>query len=300
MATGRSTFITWTILLVLALIWGSSFILMKRGLFHEGEPVLTAWQLASARLFLAWLVLSPLLFIHAGLYRPHWLPLMGTGLLGNGIPAFLFALAQTRIDSSLSGMLNSLTPLMTLLAGIVLFRQPLRAIHVVGVGVGLAGAVTLIHLKNGGGTSEWTWYAMAPILGTMCYGVSGNIVKAHLSHLPASAVAALALTYVGPIALVLVFATDLPATVLANPHGWSALGHVAILAMASSAFALVLWNMLLQRISAVQASMVTYLMPVVALGWGAVDGEFITPGQLIMIAVVLAAVYLVSRRSRVN
>ena len=111
----RDEWLKWVILLVLALVWGSSFILMKRGLFHDGKPVLDPWQMASARLAIAWLALSPLLFIHAPLLRKHWLPLLGTGVLGNGLPAFLFAAAQTHIDSALSGMLNSLTPLFTLL-----------------------------------------------------------------------------------------------------------------------------------------------------------------------------------------
>jgi drug/metabolite transporter (DMT)-like permease len=298
MVRRRPTLFVWAILLVLALTWGSSFILMKRGLFHAGEPVLSPWQMASARLFMAWLALSPLLVRHGGLFRRNWLPLLGTGLLGNGLPAILFAFAQTRIDSSLSGMLNSLTPLMTLVVGVLLFGQRLRAVHVLGVGIGLTGALLLVRMKSGDGTAEWTWYAMAPIVGTLCYGLSGNIVKAHLSHLPAAGVAALALTWVGPVSLGLALATGLPDTLAVHPHGWRALGHVAVLAVGGSAFALVLWNMLLQRTTAVQASMVTYLMPVVAIGWGMLDGERITPGQLLMVAVVLAAVYIVSRGGR--
>jgi drug/metabolite transporter (DMT)-like permease len=298
MAQGRSSLLVWAILLVLALTWGSSFILMKRGLFHAGEPVLSPVQMASTRLFIAWLALSPLMVRHIGLLRPHWLPLMGSGILGNGIPAFLFAVAQTRIDSSLSGMLNSLTPLMTLVVGVLLFAQRLRPMHVLGVGVGMAGALMLIRLKGGGPAGEWSWYAVAPIVGTLCYGLSGNIVKTHLSHLPAAGVAALALTFVGPVCLGIALASGLPATLAAHPHGWNALGHVAVLAVGSSAFALILWNMLLHRTSAVQASMVTYLMPVVAIAWGIADGEYITPAQLGMVALILTAVYIVSRNGK--
>ena len=104
----RDGWLNWGVLGILAVIWGSSFILMKRGLFHEGMPVLSPYQLASARLAIAWCCLSPLLFRHYGLLKEHWLPLLGSGLLGNGLPAFLFAGAQTRIDSSLSGLLNNL------------------------------------------------------------------------------------------------------------------------------------------------------------------------------------------------
>jgi drug/metabolite transporter (DMT)-like permease len=288
----------WALLLVLALIWGSSFILMKRGLFHEGVPVLTPFQLASARLAIAWLTLSPLLLRHYAELRTHWRPLLGSGLLGNGLPAFLFATAQMRVSSSLSGMLNSLTPLFALLIGVSLFGQRLRMVHLAGVLLGLAGAVGLIALGSDDGLPAWSTYALLPVVATVCYGASANIVKHRLYMLPASATSALALTFVGPVALVLVFASGLPRTLAMHPHGWSALGHVALLATLSSALALVLWNVLLKRTSALWASSVTYLMPVVAIGWGMLDGERLGPMQLAMIAVILAGVYLVNVAER--
>lgn len=288
----------WLLLLVLALIWGSSFILMKRGLYHEGIPVLTPWQMATARLSIAWLALSPVLLRHFGLLRKHALPLLAAGVLGNGIPAFLFATAQSRIDSSLSGMLNSLTPLMTLVTGGLFFGTRVRGIHLAGVALGLAGAVGLIALKDGDGMPSWSLYAALPILGTLCYGFSGNIVKRHLYTVPPMATSALALTFVGPISIGLALGSGLPETLRTDPHGWSALGHVAVLAVLSSALALVLWNVLLQRTSALRASSVTYLMPVVAIGWGLLDNEVIGLAQLGMIALVLSGVYVVSVAER--
>lgn len=298
MQNQRSVPVVWLLLGILALIWGSSFILMKRGLFHEGEAVLSPWQLATARLSIAWLVLSPVLLKHAGLLRKHWLPLLGSGLLGNGIPAILFATGQTRIDSSLSGMLNSLTPLMTLVAGGLLFGQRLRAVHVIGVLIGLGGAAGLILLKQGDGMPTWSLYALLPILGTVGYGLSGNIVKQYLYGLPPVAISALALTFVGPVCIVLALTSGLPETLMEHPAGWRAFGHVVTLAVLSSALALVLWNMLLQRTSALSASTVTYLMPVVAIGWGLLDDEYITWAQVGMITVVLGGVYLVSVSGR--
>lgn len=290
----------WALLGVLTLIWGSSFILMKRGLFHDGQPVLDPWQLASARLGIAWLALSPLLFRHAGLLRAHWKPLLGSGLLGNGIPAFLFAAAQTRIDSSLSGMLNSLTPLFTLLVGALFFGTGMRAVHVAGVLLGLAGAAGLVLAKGGWNWPAWSHFAVLPILGTLCYGFSGNIVKRHLHMLPAEATACLALTFVGPIGCMGLLATDLPTTVATHPHGWTSLGYVAILAVMSSAISLVLWNALLKKASAVWASSVTYLMPLVAIAWGVADGEAFTAAQFAMVLVVLSGVWLVTRPARVG
>lgn len=289
---------TWGILALLALIWGSSFILMKRGLYHDGIPVLTPWQMATARLSIAWLALSPLLFRHAGQLRLHWRPMLASGLLGNGIPAMLFATAQTRIDSALSGMLNSLTPLMTMLTGALFFATPVRAVHLLGIGLGLAGAAGLVGFARGGGPEAWSWFALLPVLGTLCYGFSGNIVKRHLHMVPPMATTVGALTWVGPLAIGLALGSGLPEKLRTDPHAWGALGHVALLAVLSSAFALVLWNMLLTRTTALRASMVTYMMPVVAIGWGVLDGERVTVLQLLMIALVLAAVWLISSADR--
>lgn len=285
---------------ILALIWGSSFILMKRGLFHQGSPVLDPLQLASARLAIAWLALSPLLFRYATHLRAHWLPLLGTGVLGNGVPAFLFAWGQSRIDSSLAGMLNSLTPLFTLVVGAWLFRMRIRPIHVVGVLLGLVGAVGLVTFSTGNAGPAWSLYALLPVLGTLCYGFSGNIVKTRLYMLPPAATAVLALSFVGPAGLVGAWATGLPDTLAHHPHAWRSLAFVALLAVLSSALSLVLWNALLQRTSAVTASTVTYLMPVVAVSWGLLDGEVLATGQLVMIGVVLLGVYLVGRKEPVR
>jgi len=290
----------WGLLIILALIWGSSFILMKRGLFHEGRPVLNGWQMASARLLIAWLALIPWVLRYFGELKRHWLPLLGTGLLGNGIPAFLYAMAQTRIDSSLSGMLNSLTPLFTLVVGIAVFATRVRAVQVIGVLVGLAGAIGLVALDARTGSFTWSPFALLPIIGTFCYGCSANIVKHKLYMLPATATAALALTFVGPLGAVGCLISDLPSTFRTDPNALRSLGYVAVLAVLSSALSLILWNALLKRTSAVWASSVTYLMPVVAIGWGLLDGEPISWIQFLMIGSILSGVYLVTASERVR
>ncbi len=298
MSPQRPSSLVWPLLITLALIWGSSFILMKRGLYADGVPMLSPWQLATVRLGVAWLALSPFLLRHNAYLRSHFWPLLGAGLLGNGIPAFLFATAQSRIDSSLSGMLNSLTPLMTLLAGLLLFGTRVRGIHVMGILLGLLGAAGLILVARDGGPLEVNAYALLPVLGTVCYGLSGNIVKRHLYSLPPIATAALALTFVGPVALLLAAGSGLDDTLTHVPGAGKALGFVVLLAVMSSALALVLWNMLLQHTSALRASSVTYLMPVVAIGWGLLDGEVIGLRELGMIALVLSGVYIVSIAER--
>ena len=254
--------------------------------------------MASARLAIAWIALLPLLLRYAPLMRTHWLPLLGSGMIGNGIPAILFATAQTRIDSSLSGTLNSLTPLFTLLVGVLFFGHRLRWVHIIGILVGLVGAAGLIAWKKADGLPPWNVYALLPVIGTALYGCSANIVKRHLHMLPAAATACLALTFVGPVGLAGTFAAGLPSTLEEHPHGWTSLGFVALLALFGSAISLVLWNALLKRTSAVWASSVTYLMPVVAIGWGVMDGERMGLQQVLMILLVLSGIYLVNLAER--
>lgn len=288
----------WWLLGVLSLIWGSSFILMKRGLFHDGEPALSPMQLASARLFIAWLVLLPLLFRYARLFMAHWKPLVGTAVLGNGLPAFLFAFAQSGIDSALAGMLNTLAPLFTLLVGVVLFKVRLRKANLLGVLLGLAGAIGTIAFARSGGGATWSIYAVLPIIGALSYGFSGNIVKHRLYMLPATAISVLAISIVGPFGLAGIFATGLPHTLSTVPHAWTALGYVAILAVFGTGISLVLWNELIKLTNAVWASSVTYLMPVVAIGWGILDGETLVPLQFLMVGVILLGVYLVNKGAK--
>jgi drug/metabolite transporter (DMT)-like permease len=239
-------------------------------------------------------VLSPLLFKHAHLFRAHWKPLLGTALLGNGIPAFLFAIAETTINSSLSGILNSLTPLFTLLLGVSIFGIRIRGINVVGILLGLAGAIGTIAYRHGDDLPSWTVHAVLPAIGALCYGLSGNIIKRWLYMLPAAATSVLALSTVGPMGLIGILLTGLPHTLATVPNAWPALGFTAILAAFGTGISLILWNILIKHTAAVWASSVTYLIPVVAIGWGVLDGEVLMPMQFLMIAVILLGVYMVN------
>lgn len=282
---------------ILALIWGSSFILMKHGLFDHGRAVLTPWQMASTRLCIAWLALLPWALKHVQMVPRNWKALGASGLFGNGLPAFLFALAQSRVGSALAGMINSLTPLFVLAIGALFFRVRMRGVHALGVALGLAGAAWLILLgdRMDGAPPP---FAAAAVVATICYGLSANVVKHHLAGLPAEGISALAMTFVGIPSLIGVFVTGVPATVVTDPAGAKAVGHVALLAVLSSALALVLWNRLIQLTSALSASTVTYLMPVVAIGWGLIDGERVTWAHALAIAVVLLGVLLVNLADR--
>ena len=254
---------------------------MKRGLFHDGVPVLTPWQMAigTALHRMAGLIARSCCATSAFL-RKHWLPLLGTGVLGqrhSGLPLRHGPNAASTVRSR--GMLNSLTPLFTLLAGVLLLRTPgARGVQLIGILLGLVGAVGLIALDSGRRTPVLVRiYAMLPVLGTICYGLSGNIVKQHLYSLPAHrhsgpwrspswGRSAHRLLVSGPAGDLGHAPARLVGTGLCGRAGGDELGRSP-------------WcfgTCLLQRTTAVRASSVTYLMPVVAIGWGLLDGESIS------------------------
>jgi drug/metabolite transporter (DMT)-like permease len=168
-------------------------------------------------------------------------------------------------------------------------------VNVLGVLLGLAGALGTIAFRPGDDLPAWNIYAMLPIIGSVCYGLSSNIIKRWLYMLPATGIAVLAISMVGPAGLAGIFITGLPQTLSAHPEAWKALGYVALLAVFGTGISLVLWNGMIKLTSAVWASSVTYLMPVVAIGWGLLDGETVLPLQFVMIGVILLGVYLVNK-----
>ncbi len=279
----------WLILLILSLIWGSSFILMKYGLrsFSYG-------QVAGFRMFIAFITLLPFAIKNLGLIkRSNIIPLLTVAFVGNCIPAFLFTMAETRIDSSLAGMLNALTPFFTLMVGALFYHTKLKGGRVVGIFLGLLGSVLLI-LDNANGVNFNAW-SLLVVLATLMYGVNINNVKAKLSDLTGLQITSLAFFMVGPVVILYLLTTNLPET-FAQPNAWTDFFYVFLLGFLASAFAVVLINYLILRTSAIFASSVTYLIPIVAVGWGLIDGEVIFLRHYIGMTLVLFGVYLVNKK----
>lgn len=288
-----TVFFRWGILILLALVWGSSFILMKRGL-----EVYTSSQVGAMRMFIAFVFLMPFAFAYAR--REHlkdWKGFLGTGVLGNFIPAFLFTKAETGISSALAGMLNSLTPLFTLVIGVVLFQSKTRVINVVGILMGFAGAIGLLIT---GRQDDWgtnVSYGTYVIIATLCYGFSVNIIKKWLGPVNSITITVWAFIFVGPPAGIYLFSTDFLHRLTTIPGAWQSLGYVTILAVFGTALSVILFNILIKRSSALFASSVTYLIPVVAMGWGVVEGEAVLAMHFVWIGLILLGVYLVNRKT---
>lgn len=279
------------ILLFLALIWGSSFILMKIGL-----KSFTSIQAACIRIFLAWLVLLPYSIRYLkGLQKKDLKYLLIAGFFGSLIPAFLFMKAETRIDSALAGMLNSLTPVFTLIIGLLFLNIKTKWFQIAGLFIGLSGALGLISSGNDVSLKNINAYAFFIVAATICYAININTVKTYLTHLKGVQITSLSFFFIGPVALIILLTTDM--NLVFHSKEW--LKHftaLAFLGIVCTAFAMLIMNSLIRYTSAVFASSVTYIIPVFAIFWGLLDNEIITWLHLIFMAVVLAGVYLINRK----
>jgi len=282
-----------TILMVLAFIWGSSFILMKIGLKSFSPE-----QAGALRILLASLVLLPISLKQLkNLQRKDLKSLLIAGFIGSFFPAFLFMKAETQIDSSLAGMLNSLTPVFTLLIGLLFHKTVFKWMQITGLSLGLLGATGLILAGEGFHLGTVNGYAFYIVLATCFYAISINQIKAKLPHLTGVQVTSLSFLFIGPVALIYLLTTNL-APAFSSP-GWPIhLLALATLGMVGTALAMLLMNSLIRHSSAVAASSVTYVIPIFAILWGVLDGEKVTLLHLTCMGFILAGVYLINRKSR--
>jgi drug/metabolite transporter (DMT)-like permease len=290
----RPEFSSTLILILLALVWGSSFILMKMGLrATDGSPVMSPYQVACLRMIFAALALSPIT-IHAvkKIKKEDWKYLLVVGLCGSGIPAFLFAISQQFLDSGLAGILNAITPLFTLLFAVLFFKKETHKKQIFGMIIGFIGAAGIIAVK--GSSLENYQYAFLIITATFLYGISVNTVGHHLQHVKAPWITAISIT-IASIPCLLIFATTNIAAITSHPEGFRSLSAIAILAIFGTGIANIIFFRLTQTAGAIMASTVTYLIPIVAVGWGFFLGESLSMGQLAFAGVILLGVYLGSQ-----
>lgn len=287
----NSRLLSWILLLALVLTWGSSFILIKRGLVYFDAPVVGA-----LRVVITFVVLLP--FAIRRLRRQStrdlvWLSL--AGIVGNVFPAFLFAKAQTGIDSATAGMLNSLTPLFTMAIGFMVFGIKVKPIHVMGILIGLAGALGLINSSGGNTFSFNAYFASFVILASTMYATNVNLIKARLAHIDALSITSVAFFMAGiPTTFYLFVFTDFTHQLQTTPDWYMGMGYIGTLAIVGTGMAMIAFNQLIKLSSPVFASSVTYLMPLVALMWGIVDGEHFSLKYILWIIMILGGVVLVN------
>ena len=282
----------WGILVLLSLIWGTSYVLIKWGLEYF-PPV----QIASIRLGVSALAFAPFLWPRLRKIDRRRLPvLLLVGIMGTGLPAFLFPAAQEHVNSSLAGILNSLTPLFTLTLGILFFGSVFTWSKTLGITLGLLGAVCLFAFgERAGITGNWV-YGLLIVVACLCYATSSNLVGFRLDDMKAFTISVVSFSLVGIPALVyLLIGTDFIEVLRQTPEAWKGVGYITVLALFSTVLAGIIFFQLIQWTSPVFGSTVSYVVPIVAIAWGAIDGEAISLVQFSGMGLILSGLYLTKR-----
>jgi len=281
----------WFYLFLLSLIWGSSFILIKRGLVG-----LTAIQVGSLRIIFAALFLLIIGFSSLKkISRRQWKFVALTSVFGTFIPAFFFAIAETQVDSSIVAILNSLTPLNTLVLGIVFFGIQFQKRQVVGVFVGLIGCLLLVLSGASAHPGQNYYYVLLVVIATICYAINVNLIKKYLPDLNSLSITTGNFTVLLIPALIILGTTDFTQRINLETAQHSMV-FVLILGVLGTGIANVLFFKLIQMSSPVFATSVTYLIPIVAFFWGLLDNEMLTPIQFFGAFIILIGVYLSAKK----
>lgn len=281
------------LLLILALIWGTSFILMKKGLvaFAPGE-------VAALRVTVAGVILLPLALMKLKeINSTHPAKLFLTGMMGVFIPAFLFTSAQQHLDSSVAGILNTLSPLWTMIMGALFFKIVFRRASILGVLIGLAGTVVLMISHSDGEITGFNLYGLLIVVACMFYGINLNFIKFNIPDLRSLTLTSVSITLIAPLGAIYLFGfTDFTEKFATVPGAWTAFGYVALLALMSTVVAGFIFNKLVKMTTPLFASTVTYILPIVSVGWGVLDGEKLFVSHFIGMAAILGGVYLANRK----
>ena len=280
----------WFILILLSFIWGSSFILIKKALIDLSPVQVGAIRIIFTALTLFTIGLKNISKVN----KKQWLYIAITAFIGTFFPAFMFAFAVQKIDSSIVSILNSLTPLNTLIVGALFFGFSFLRKQFLGVIIGLIGALILI-LKGAELNPDQNYsYALLIVFASIGYAFNVNILKKHLNDLSAlTIVTGNFLILFLPTLFILWWTDFFDLTYIKGAK--TSLMYLLLLSIFGTAMAKTLFNKLIQMTSPIFSSSVTYLIPIVALFWGVLDGEKLYFGQFLAGSLILAGVYLTNK-----
>jgi len=282
---------SWLLLFFLSLIWGSSFILIKKSLL-----AFSPLEVGALRICIASIAFLP--FLLRQLKDVPWNNLryfIIVGFAGSGIPAFLYAIAQTEVDSSVAGVLNSLTPIFTLLIGLIIFKATFKWLQLWGILLGFLGACLLIILRNGWQLSAEVNYALLIVVATLCYGISVNVVNYKLSAYKPLLISSISFILTGPLSFIYLLTTDILTDVTQHPDGYVSLISIAVLSLVGTFYSTIIFYKLVQNTNPVFASSVSFVIPIIALLWGYVDGEILSIYHVISMACILVGVLFIRK-----
>lgn len=280
----------WLILFVLALVWGSSFILMKKALV-----TLSPIQVGALRIIITAIALFTVgIKGFRAVTQKQWFYIFITSLLGTFFPVFLFAYAVDHIDSSITSILNALTPLNTLIVGALIFGFPFIKKQFIGIILGLIGALILILKGAEINPSQNYWFALLVVLASLGYAFNVNILKKHLQDVKPLTITTGNFIFLIIPASIILYTTDFFNAAFVKTAKVS-LVYMILLSVLGTAMAKTLFNKLVQISSPIFSSSVTYLIPIVAIFWGLLDGERIVIEQIMAGTIILLGVYLVNQ-----
>ncbi len=274
------------------LVWGSSFILIKRSL-----EFFSASEVGLLRVVITFLFMLPIALVHIGkLNNKHKKYLIISGVIGSLIPAFMFAIAQTRISSLMAGTLNSLTPLFTLFLGLAFFNIRASWYNIIGVAIGLVGAVGLIYASSGNQNLATNFsYSALIIIASICYAFNINFIKRYLKQINSLTITAVTFFYIGiPSLIYLLLFSDIPHKIIHQGNILHGLFYVGTLSVFGTGIALIAFNRLIKMSSPIFASSITYVIPIVAIIWGIIDGEIFKASYIAWFVLILIGVLLVN------
>ena len=282
----------WGTLIILSVIWGSSYILIKKGLTG-----LTPVQLGSLRVIITTILIAPIGYNkikHIPKNKMKWVAI--SAFVGSFFPAYLFAFAETEISSSVTAVMVSLTPLFTLLISVIIFGEELLKKQVIGVIIGFLGIVVLINNELLSSSFN-ILYIMFIVLAAFCYAVNANLLKYKLPNIPALGIVFMSFLFMFIPAFIVLFFSNFPfSDFTSDPLILESIIYIVILALFGTAIAKVMYIKLLAISTPVFSVSTTYLMPVVAIFWGLLDGEEFKLTQFIGTSIILIGVYLVTKK----
>lgn len=285
----------WVYLIVLSIIWGSSYILIKKGLVG-----LTPIQLGAFRILMTTIILLLVGYKSLrGWSLEQWKWLAFTGFFGTFFPSFLFAFSETEINSSVVAVLNGLTPLFTIIIAYFFFQQSVKKKQLGGVLVGFTGTIILVDQEFTLASSGDGRYAFLVLMASLCYAINVNTIKHKLVGVAPMAIALANFIVICIPALILLMSSSFPwISFYTDTTILTSMGYIFILSLFGTAFAKVLFNELLTFSSAVFSISITYLLPIVAIGWGLLDGESFGGLQWLASGLILGGIYLVTETKK--
>jgi len=289
--SGRYKAINWILLVLCAVIWGFSYFLIKHAL-KGFSPI----QVADLRMLAGGITLLPFLYLgFKKIPKNKYFYVFICSVIGSGIPIYLYPLAQTHISSSVTGIINSLTPLCTYFIGILFFKLPNKKMKLIGVMVGLLGAISLIVFKPQAELKADFFFLCVALSVPFMYGLSSNVLKKNLMGIPSLPLTSMMYFILLIPSIPLFFITDVPTKLKLDPIAREALPYALLLGVFGTAVAMSLFNILIQRAHIMFAASVTYLMPVVAIFIGFLDKETIGWHEYLGLSLILFGVVLINR-----